>query len=74
MIWDCKPINTHIAKGEGLSHRLCPRTPQEKEQMKHVPYASAVGSFMYAMMCTRPDICFVVGMVSSYQSNPGQAH
>jgi len=74
MIWDCKPINTHIAKGEGLSHRLCPRTPQEKEQMKHVLYASVVGSLMYAMMCTRPDICFAVGMVSIYQSNSGQAH
>ena len=29
---------------------------------------------MYAMLCTRPDICFIVGMVSRYQSNPGLAH
>ena len=29
---------------------------------------------MYAMLCTRPDICFVVGMVVRYQSNPGQGH
>ena len=71
---DCKSIDTPIAKGEGLSHRLCPRTPQENEQMKHVPYASAIGSLMYAMMCTRPDICFAIGMVSRYQSNPGPAH
>ena len=35
---------------------------------------SAVGSLMYAMMCTRPDICFAVGLVSRYQSNPGIAH
>ena len=42
--------------------------------MKVVPYGSAVGSLMYAMLCTRPDICFVVGMVSRYQSNPGQEH
>ena len=40
--------------------------------MKQVPHASAVRSFMYAMMCTRPDICYAVGMVSRYQSNPGQ--
>jgi len=53
---------------------LCPRTSQEKEQIQHIPYASAVGSLMYAMMCTTSDICFAVEMVSRYQSNPGQAH
>ena len=42
--------------------------------MKAVPYASTVGSLMYAMLCTRPDICFAVGMVSRYQSNPGKEH
>ena len=42
--------------------------------MSRVPYASAVGSLMYAMMCTRPDICYAVGLVSWFQSNPGQKH
>ncbi|XP_070682478.1 secreted RxLR effector protein 161-like [Malus domestica] len=42
--------------------------------MAIVPYASAVRSLMYAMFCKRQDICHVVGMVSHYQSNPGQAH
>ena len=42
--------------------------------MSRVPYASAIGSLMYAMLCTRPDICFAVGLVSRYQSNPGLAH
>ena len=59
-----KPIDTPIAKGEGRSRRMCPKTPQEEEYMRKVPYTSAVGSLMYAMMCTRPDICFAVGMVS----------
>ena len=40
--------------------------------MKTVPYASAVGSLMYAMLCTKLDICFVVGMINRYQPNPGQ--
>ncbi|KAA0043599.1 gag/pol protein [Cucumis melo var. makuwa] len=39
--------------------------------MRKIPYASAVGSLMYAMLCTRPDICFSVGIFSRYQSNPG---
>ena len=38
--------------------------------MKRILYASAIGSLMYAMLCTRPDICYVVGIVSCYQSNP----
>jgi len=42
--------------------------------MKDVPYASAVGSLMYAMLCTRLDICFAVGLVSRYQNNPGPTH
>ena len=60
--------------GISLSKDQCPKTPDEMEKMKAVPYASAVGSLMYAMLCTRPDICFAVGMVSRYQSNPGQVH
>ena len=42
--------------------------------MQSVPYASTVGSLMYAMLCARPDICFEVGMVSRYQSNLGLEH
>jgi len=60
--------------GVALSKKQCPSTPKDIESMKAVPYASACGSLMYAMLCTRPDICFVVGMVSRYQSNPGQEH
>ena len=52
----------------------CPNTNKETESMKTVPYALAIGSLMYVMLCTRPDICFVVGMVSRYQSNPGREH
>jgi hypothetical protein len=42
--------------------------------MSRVPYASVVGSLMYAMICTHPDICYTVRLVSQYQSNPGQKH
>ncbi|XXG73025.1 hypothetical protein AAC387_Pa07g2007 [Persea americana] len=45
-----------------------PKTPDEIEKMKEVPYALAVGSLMYAMLCTGPDICFSTGMVSRYRS------
>ncbi|XP_059274719.1 secreted RxLR effector protein 161-like [Lycium ferocissimum] len=53
---------------------MFPKTPEEKEKMSRVPYRSAVGSLMYAMVCTRPDICQAVGLVSRYQTDPGLAH
>ena len=42
--------------------------------MAKVLYCSAVGSLMYAMICTRPDIAYAVGVVSRYMSNPGKKH
>ena len=69
-----KPMDTPVEKGLTLSIDQCPKTDKEKERMSNVPYASAIGSLMYAMLCTRPDICFAVGLVSRYQSNPGLAH
>lgn len=68
-----KPVDTPIAKDEGLTRRMYPKTPQEREQTTRVPYSNAVGSLMHAMMCTRLDIYYAVGMMSRYnqtQANP----
>ena len=70
----CKAIDTPIQKGDTLSLYMYPKTQEEKEKMAQVPYSSAIGSLMYAIMCTRLDICYVVGLVSRFQSNPGLAH
>lgn len=45
---------------------MCLETPQEKERMKYIPYASIVEDLMYVMMCIRPAIYFAVRMVSRY--------
>ncbi|XP_052288601.1 secreted RxLR effector protein 161-like [Citrus sinensis] len=42
--------------------------------MEKIPYSSAIGSLMYAQVCTRPDIAFIVGMLGRYLSNPGMDH
>ena len=60
--------------GVTLSKSQCPSTQEERESISRIPYSSAIGSLMYAMLCMRPDICFAVGMVSRYQSDPGPAH
>jgi hypothetical protein len=51
-----KPVKVPIPIGVNLSADQCPKTQEEEEDMSHVPYASAIGSLMYAMVCTRPDI------------------
>ena len=57
-----------------LSNDQRPKTLKEENMMRQVPYASAMGSLMYAMLCTRPDICYLVDMVSRYQLNPRPKH
>ncbi|KAL4278070.1 hypothetical protein GQ457_03G015140 [Hibiscus cannabinus] len=60
--------------GISLSKEMCPSTPQERERMSEIPYASAIGSIMYAMICTRPDLSYALCMTSRYQANPSEGH
>ena len=60
--------------GVHLSKEQSPKTLEQKEHMSRIPFASAVGSLMYVMLCTKPDICYAVGIVSRYQSDPGEEH
>jgi hypothetical protein len=71
---ECKPVKVPILVGVKLSMDQCPKTQEEEEDMYCVPYASAVGSLMYAMVCTRPDIAHAVGVLSRYMSKPGKEH
>eukprot|EP00253_Pinus_taeda_P023460 PITA_23460 len=54
--------------------KLCAKTQEEEEYMSPVPCESAVGSLIYAMVCTRPDIVHAVGVLSKFMSNPGKEH
>nr|GFA33743.1 hypothetical protein [Tanacetum cinerariifolium] len=57
-----------FSKSQGAS------TPVEIKRMQNVPYASAVGSIMYAVRCTRPDVAFAQNITSRFQQNPGDIH
>nr|GEZ48956.1 retrotransposon protein, putative, Ty1-copia subclass [Tanacetum cinerariifolium] len=54
-----------LSKSQGAS------IPAEMKRMQNVPYASAVGSIMYAVRCTRPDVAFAQNITSQFQQNPG---
>ena len=57
-----------------LSKSQGAETPADKERMQRVPYASAIGSIMYAVRCTRPDVAFAQNITSRFQQNPGELH
>jgi ATP-binding cassette subfamily B (MDR/TAP) protein 1 len=53
-----------------LSVTQNPATGMEKSVMSSIPYASAIGSIMYVMLSTRPDVALALSLTSRYQSNP----
>ena len=63
-----------MTKGDKFSLNQCPKSILHLKEMQNLPYASIVGSLMYAQVCTRPDIAFIVGMLGRYMSNPGKEH
>lgn len=64
------PLGAHLNMRVATSDQI----EQDEEYMKSVPYANAVGSIMYAMVGTRPDLAYPVGIVSRYMSNPIKEH
>ncbi|KAL3523497.1 hypothetical protein ACH5RR_016331 [Cinchona calisaya] len=63
-----------MSHGISLGKAQCPATQDERNRMSEIPYASAIGSIMYAMLCTRPDVSYALSITSRYQSDPGESH
>jgi hypothetical protein len=60
--------------GAQLSKTQCPLITDEQSIMSRVSYASDIGSIMYVMLCTRPDVSYALSVTSRYQINPGLEH
>ena len=71
---EAKPVSTTLDSHLKLSKKQSPKTKEERDHMSKVPYALAIGSLMYAMVCTRPDIAHAVRVVSRFMSRPGKQH
>ena len=69
-----KPVNKPLAGHMKLSKKMCPTSRVEKDNMAKVPYSSIVGSIMYAIVCTKPDVAHAVGVVRRFLDNSGKEH
>nr|GEW89913.1 retrovirus-related Pol polyprotein from transposon TNT 1-94 [Tanacetum cinerariifolium]GEW89916.1 retrovirus-related Pol polyprotein from transposon TNT 1-94 [Tanacetum cinerariifolium] len=73
-IYNRKSVKMPLGGQFKLSLKDSPVRDCDVKRMSKVPYANAVGSLMYLMVCTRPDIAYAVSVVSRYLANPGKNH
>ncbi|CAL9024491.1 unnamed protein product, partial [Prunus brigantina] len=66
-------LKVPLAKGD-LKKEHCPKNKEEEDEMRNKPYASLVGSIMYAQVCTRPDLTLCISKMGRSQSNPRMQH
>ena len=49
-------------------------TTENRKRMEVIPYASAIGSIKYAMLCTRPIVYLITSLAREYNSDLGVDH
>lgn len=64
------PISLHIQ----LSEKSSLNSDEDKAYMEKIPYANAVESLIYTIVCMRSDIAYAIGLVSRQMSNPEKSH
>ncbi|KAL0283542.1 UNVERIFIED_CONTAM: Retrovirus-related Pol polyprotein from transposon TNT 1-94, partial [Sesamum angustifolium] len=69
-----KSASVPLAAHFQLCKDQSPKTDSEKAKMEKIPYSNAIGSVMYLMVSTRPDIAYAVSCLSRFMSNPGTTH
>ena len=67
-----KYVNTPLASHFKICTDMCPKSEEDMDYMSEVPYVSLVWSLIDAMMCTRPHISHVMGVVRMYRDNLGK--
>ncbi|KAI5311941.1 hypothetical protein L3X38_041114 [Prunus dulcis] len=71
---DCASGSVPMTKGDKLSESQAPQNDIERQDMRDKPYTSLVDNLLYAQVCTRPDIAFLISVLGRFQSNLEQAH
>ena len=71
---EVRPVTTPLVGYFKLSSKQCTQSLEEEEEMSRVPYASAVRSLMYTIVCTGPNLAYTVSIVSRFMSNLRKQH
>ncbi|XP_031275764.1 secreted RxLR effector protein 161-like [Pistacia vera] len=69
-----KTVSMPLANHFTFSKAQCPNIDAESIRMETIPYANVIRSLMYAMISTRPDLSFVISLLSRFMSNSGMEH
>jgi len=64
---NCNPAKTPMENNIQLSIL-------NEAEIDIMEYQRCIGSLMYLMICTRPDIAYSVGVLSHHVSCPGKVH
>jgi len=73
-IQDAKIISTPLGVYFNLKKDQSPKIDEDNKEMAKIPYAFVVGSLMYVLVCIRPDIAHLVGVVIRFMYNLGRKH
>ena len=71
---DCKPVGTPMTPGLQLSKEDSPKTQEEVEAMRNIPYMNAIGSLLYLATISSPNVAYTAGVLTCFNSNPGLVH
>jgi len=71
---DLKPVSTPMDPATRLTSEQSPKSTLEISHMANIPYQEAVGTLMYTVLETRPDIAYAIQVLSKYSKNPGEFH
>ena len=63
-----------MLQGVKLSKTQRPTIAEDRERMKVIPYALAIGSIKYALLCTKPVVYLAMSLARGYNSDPGVDH
>ncbi|KAL2230353.1 UNVERIFIED_CONTAM: Retrovirus-related Pol polyprotein from transposon TNT 1-94 [Sesamum indicum] len=71
---NAKPAAVPLAAHFQLCKNQSPKTESDIQKMSKIPYSNVIGSIMFLMVCSRPDVAYAISCLSRYMSNPGSPH
>lgn len=71
---DSKHVSVPLGGHLELTKKQCSKTQEEVKRMSNIPFDVVVGSVIYEVICTRPDLAFSISILTRFMCNPGEAH